>query len=210
MTVGALIDAGAPADAVIGALESLATGARFEVEKTKRSGIAASKFRVHLSTEPQKHRHLSHILKMIDASGIAARAKQNASAVFQKLGQAESTVHGVSIEKVHFHEVGAADSIADIVGACVALDLLNIDEIHCSAINVGSGNGDDGAWHAPDPSACDRQSIGRHFDLRARSSHGIDHSDRSRHRRDPSQQVSGAMPPMRISGIGHGAGGPRL
>ena len=66
MTVGALIDAGASSAAVIDALESLSTGARFEVEKTKRGGIAASKFKVHLSAEPQKHRHLSHILSIID------------------------------------------------------------------------------------------------------------------------------------------------
>ena len=59
--------------------------------------------------------------------------------MFQRLAEAEASVHGVSIEKVHFHEVGAADSIADIVGACVALDLLNVDEVCSSAINVGSG-----------------------------------------------------------------------
>lgn len=139
MTVGALIDAGASSAAVIDALESLATGARFEVEKTKRNGLAALKFKVHLNPEPQKHRHLKHILALIDQSSISARAKQNAAAVFQRLAEAESGVHGVSIEKVHFHEVGAVDSIADIVGACVALDLLNINEVCCSAINVGSG-----------------------------------------------------------------------
>src|ERR1035437_1744394 len=127
MTVGALLDAGAPSSAVIDALESLSTGARFEVEKTKRSGLAASKFKVHLSTDPQKHRHLSHILALLNRSRIHAKAKQHASAVFQRLGEAEDFVHGLSIEKVHFHEVGAADSIADIVGACVALDLLNVD-----------------------------------------------------------------------------------
>src|SRR6185437_4240515 len=62
-----------------------------------------------------------------------------ASAVFLRLGEAEAGVHGVPIERVHFHEVGAVDSIADIVGACVALDLLDISEVHASAINVGSG-----------------------------------------------------------------------
>src|SRR6185437_9187785 len=62
-----------------------------------------------------------------------------ASAVFLRLGEAEAGVHGVPIEKVHFHEVGAADSIADIVGACVALDSLDIESVFCSAINVGSG-----------------------------------------------------------------------
>jgi pyridinium-3,5-bisthiocarboxylic acid mononucleotide nickel chelatase len=153
MTVGALLDAGAPAEALIESLIALGTGARFEVEKTIRGGVTASKFRVHLDPGPAKHRHLHHILEMIDRAAIAARAKRNASAVFQKLGEAEAGVHGVEIKKVHFHEVGAADSIADIVGACVALDLLGIDEVHCSAINVGSGtvNTEHGLLPVPAP-----------------------------------------------------------
>src|SRR5579862_1852171 len=105
MTVGALVDAGAPAGALLEALESLGTGARYEIEKTARRGIAASKFRVHLEDAPQRPRHLAHILTMIDAAPIGARAKRNAAAVFQRLGHAEARVHGVPVEKVHFHEV---------------------------------------------------------------------------------------------------------
>ncbi len=138
MTVGALIDAGAPADAVIDALQSLNTPARFTVQKTRRAGIAASKFCVEAEPDA-RHRHLPHILQIIGRANLTARARQNASTVFQRLGEAEASVHGVPIEKVHFHEVGAIDSIADIVGACVALDLLDVDEVHASAINVGSG-----------------------------------------------------------------------
>ena len=139
MTVGALLDAGAPAEALIEALTALPTEARYTVEKTIRGGITASKFRVHIDSAPARHRHLGHILEMLDRAALPPRAKTNAAAVFQKLGEVEASVHGVDIAEVHFHEVGAADSIADIVGACVALDLLNIDEVHCSAINVGSG-----------------------------------------------------------------------
>ncbi len=139
MTVGALLDAGAPAGALIDALQSLDMGAEFEVEKTRRGGVTASKFRVIAPAEGHAHRHLKHILGMIEKAPLSDRAKQNASDVFRRLGDAEAQVHGVPIEKVHFHEVGAADSIADIVGACVALDLLGVDEIHVSAINVGSG-----------------------------------------------------------------------
>jgi uncharacterized protein (TIGR00299 family) protein len=144
MTVGALLDAGAPADALIDALLSLDTGARYEVEKTRRGGVTASKFRVILPEPPSSahahlHRHLKHILGMIDKAPISDRAKADSSRVFQRLGNAEAHIHGLPVEKVHFHEVGAADSIADIVGACVALDLLGIREIHTSAINVGSG-----------------------------------------------------------------------
>jgi pyridinium-3,5-bisthiocarboxylic acid mononucleotide nickel chelatase len=138
MTVGALIDAGADSIQLVRALEDLGTGAKFEVEKTKRRGIAASKFRV-IGGDSKGHRHLKHILEMIANSGISERAKQNAAAVFQRLGEAEAKVHAVSIEKVHFHEVGAVDSICDIVGACVGFDLLDIGAVYSSAVNVGSG-----------------------------------------------------------------------
>jgi uncharacterized protein (TIGR00299 family) protein len=205
MTVGALIDAGASSDGVIHALESLSIGARFEVEKTKRGGVAASKFKVHLSSEPQKHRHLSHILSIIDRSAIPGRAKQNASAVFQRLGEAEASVHGVSIEKVHFHEVGAADSIADIVGACVALDLLNVDEVCASAINVGSGTvmTEHGVLPIPAPATANLLA------------------GKPIYARGPAMELTtptgaaiaatlstgfGVLPPMRIASIGHGAG----
>jgi pyridinium-3,5-bisthiocarboxylic acid mononucleotide nickel chelatase len=152
MTVGALIDAGAPSQEVFSALDSLATGASFEVEKVKRRGITASKFHVRFE-EAKKHRHLSHILALLDRSALASGAKKNASAVFQKLAEAEALTHGVSIEKVHFHEVGAVDSICDIAGACVALDLLGIDAVHCSAINTGSGtvNTEHGVLPVPAP-----------------------------------------------------------
>jgi hypothetical protein len=153
MTVGALLDAGAPADALLDSLRSLDTGAQFEVEKTKRGGVTASKFRVIFEQHGHPHRHLKPILTMIDRAPISDRAKQNASNVFRRLGEAEAGVHGVPIEKVHFHEVGAVDSIADIVGACVALDLLDIGEIHTSAINVGSGtvNTEHGLLPVPAP-----------------------------------------------------------
>jgi len=153
MTVGALVDAGASAEALIESLNALPTGARYEVEKTIRGGITGTKFRVHPDPTPSKHRHLQTILELIDRAYIAPRAKTNASAIFQKLGEAEAGVHGVDVKRVHFHEVGAADSIADIVGSCIALDLLNIDEVHCSAINVGSGtvNTEHGLLPVPAP-----------------------------------------------------------
>jgi uncharacterized protein (TIGR00299 family) protein len=205
MTVGALIDAGASCVAVIDALESLSTGARFEIGKTMRSGLAASKFKVHLSSDPQKHRHLSHILALIDRAAISPKAKQNASAVFQRLGEAEAAVHDVSIEKVHFHEVGAADSIADIVGACVALDLLRVDEVCSSAINVGSGTvmTEHGVLPIPAPATANLLA------------------GKPIYARGPAMELTtptgaaiaatlatgfGALPPMRISSIGHGAG----
>lgn len=138
MTVGSLVDAGADGDALVAALQSLGTGASFRFEKVKRRGIAATKFHVD-GGEQKAHRHLPQILGMIDDADLPDGVRQRATAVFHRLAEAEAAVHGVPMEKVHFHEVGAADSIADIVGACLGLELLGIEEIHCSRINTGSG-----------------------------------------------------------------------
>jgi len=138
MTVGALADAGADQRAITRALEGLGTDATYEFAKVKRQGIGATKFRV-ATVETKRHRHLPAILKMIAGCEAPQRAKERAIAAFECLGSAEALVHQVPIDEVHFHEVGAAGSIADIVGACVALELLGIDEVVCSALNVGSG-----------------------------------------------------------------------
>jgi pyridinium-3,5-bisthiocarboxylic acid mononucleotide nickel chelatase len=138
MLVGALADAGASEAAIAAAIGSMEIGAQVSFEKVKRRGIGATKFHVQ-AEETKKHRHLPHILRMIEAAEMAAGAKRNAARVFQKLGEAEASVHRVPIEKVHFHEVGAADSIADIVGACLGLELLGVTAVACSAVNVGSG-----------------------------------------------------------------------
>lgn len=138
MTVGALLDAGADWHTLETALKSLQLDAGFRLFKTKRKGMAASKFCVDFS-EQKRQRHLPHIEKIIQGGELTARAKTNALAVFQRLAEAEAKAHDVAIERVHFHEVGAVDSICDIVGTCVGLDLLNVSEVHCSRINVGGG-----------------------------------------------------------------------
>lgn len=138
MTVGALLDAGADHDALFATLESLGTGATFRVEPVIRKGIGASKF--HVDVEVQKtHRHLPQIQRMINASAMTERAKQWALRIFDHLAEAEASVHRVPIEKVHFHEVGAVDSICDIAGAAIGLDLLGVESVTSSAINTGSG-----------------------------------------------------------------------
>ena len=138
MLVGELADAGADQNAIIAAINSLQAGAVVSFEKVKRNGIGATKYHVAVE-ESHVHRHLSHIVKLIEKAAIPSRARDNAIAIFRRLGQAEAEVHQVSIEKVHFHEVGASDSIADIVGVCVALDLLDVETVLCSPLNVGSG-----------------------------------------------------------------------
>lgn len=156
MTVGALVDAGADWNALKAALDSLNIGASVRIEKTKRRGIAASKFFVEFE-EQKKHRHLPHVEKIILAGELSENARKNALAVFRCLGEAESKAHNTPIEKVDFHEVGAVDSICDVVGACVALDLLGIEEIRSSRINVGSGtvNTEHGVMPVPTPATAE-------------------------------------------------------
>src|SRR6185437_5898832 len=156
MTVGALCDAGADWAAVESSLLSLNLAATFQLEKTKRKGMRASKFHVE-GGEQKAHRHLPHIEKIIQAGEATERAKQNALAVFRKLGEAEAKSHDVPIEKVHFHEVGAVDSICDILGACVALDSLEVGEVYASRINVGSGtvNTEHGLLPVPAPATAE-------------------------------------------------------
>ena len=152
MTVGALLDAGADRAALFAALNSLSTGAAFRVEPVKRKGIGASKF--HVDVDVQKtHRHLPDIQQMIDASSMSPQARQWALRIFDHLAEAESAVHRVPIEKVHFHEVGAVDSICDIAGAAIALDLLGVQVVTSSAINTGSGTviADHGMMPVPAP-----------------------------------------------------------
>jgi uncharacterized protein (TIGR00299 family) protein len=204
MLVGALADAGASAQRIVEGLSSLQTGAEFQFEKTVRCGIGATKFRVS-AVETKKHRHLPHILSMIQAAELPQRVKANAAAVFQRLGEAEAAVHQVPVEKVHFHEVGAVDSIADIVGACLGFELLGVEEIHCSAVNVGSGTvkTEHGVLPVPAPATAALlvgkpvYARGPELELTTPTGAAVAVALASRF---------GVLPPMRIEAVGYGAG----
>jgi hypothetical protein len=138
MLVGALADAGADTAALRDALAALNLGATYEFEKTARRGIAATKFRVQCGHE-HGHRHLAQILELIASAALPERARQNAASIFQRLAEVEARIHQEPVEHLHFHEVGAVDSISDIVGACLGFELLGVEEIYCSPLNLGSG-----------------------------------------------------------------------
>lgn len=139
MTLGALVDAGADLDQLNAAIRSLGLpNCHLTASEVKKRGFRAMQVTVEYEEE-HAHRHLSHILKLIDASILNDRQKDTASRVFQKLAEAEAKVHGTTVEKVHFHEVGAADSIADIVGTAVGLDMLAIEHIVASPVPTGCG-----------------------------------------------------------------------
>jgi len=139
MMLGALVDAGvnlAPLNAAIASLGLPAC--RLTAEEVKKNGFRAMQVRVEHPKE-HVHRHLHHITAMIEGSGLTGRQKQLARRIFTRLAEAEARVHGTTVEKVHFHEVGAADSIADIVGTAVGWDLLQMDRLVASPIPTGGG-----------------------------------------------------------------------
>lgn len=141
MTVGALLDAGASSDTIIAAVNNLGLdGVAVSVESVSKSGIKATKFNVDVDPEIlQPHRHLPDILNIIDAANIPNPVKKKAVHTFTLLGNAEAQVHGVPVDKVHFHEVGAADSIVDIIAANLALHDLGIECVICAPLVTGGG-----------------------------------------------------------------------
>ena len=138
MTLGALVDAGVDAAAIKSAIGSLGLPCELSFETVRRCGMRATYARVEAAPE-HVHRHLHHIEAIIDKSTLSPRQNELAKRIFQRLGEAEATVHGIEIKKVHFHEVGAVDSIVDIVGAAVGLDLLGVDRFESSPLPPGRG-----------------------------------------------------------------------
>lgn len=139
MTLGALLDAGVDLAVVSAGVESLGLpSCKLVTAEVKKHGFRATQLTVEHEPE-HKHRHLHHIDAMIDRSQLSDRQKELARRIFRRLAEAEAKVHGSTIEKVHFHEVGAVDSIADIVGAAIAWDLLGVDRIVASPIPTGTG-----------------------------------------------------------------------
>lgn len=140
MTLGALLDAGADLAAVQAGLDSLGLAhVKLSTAEVKKHGFRATHLKI--DHEPElAHRHLHHITAMIDKSSvITPRAKDLAKLIFTRIGEAEAKVHGTSIRQVHFHEVGAIDSIADIVGTAIAWDALDITGAAASPIPTGRG-----------------------------------------------------------------------
>jgi pyridinium-3,5-bisthiocarboxylic acid mononucleotide nickel chelatase len=139
MTLGALVDAGCSLETLRDELKELSVpGWTISSEKVWKNGMSATFVKV--ATEDQtRHRALSAILEILEKSKLTEQVRNNAAAIFRKLGEAEAAVHGVPVEKIHFHEVGAIDAIVDIVGACIGFEALGIEKFACSPLNVGGG-----------------------------------------------------------------------
>jgi uncharacterized protein (TIGR00299 family) protein len=139
MTLGALVDAGVDLSRVVAGVASLGLpSCKLVTKEVKKKGFRATQLTVEHQPE-HAHRHLSQIFKMIDTGLLSPRQRELAKRIFTRLAEAEAKVHGSTIEKVHFHEVGAVDSIADIVGSAIAWDLLKVDRIVASPVPTGTG-----------------------------------------------------------------------
>ncbi len=139
MLLGALVDAGLDVAVLQAEIAKLGLdGLALRAEPVKRGGLAGTKVHVK-ARHDHSHRSLSTIERIIAGSSLDERVKRDSAGVFRRLGEAEARAHAVPLEQVHFHEVGALDSIADIVGACAGLRALGIDRVCCSPINLGSG-----------------------------------------------------------------------
>ena len=139
MTLGALVDAGVELAELNAAVESLGLAdCRLLARQVNKRGFRATQVTVEYGPQPA-HRHLDQILRMIDHGRLTDRQKDLARRIFVRLAQAEAKVHGIAVEKVHFHEVGAADSIADVVASAVGWDLLGVERVVASAVPTGTG-----------------------------------------------------------------------
>ncbi len=139
MILGALVAAGVDAGRLTRKLK-LPGVSRYEIEfkSVTRAGLDAT--HAVVKTEPETHhRNLADILNIVNGSPLSDDVKERAAQIFTRLAAAEARVHNTSIERVHFHEVGATDAIVDIIGACIGFEMLGVEKFHSSALHTGSG-----------------------------------------------------------------------
>ena len=177
MVLGALLDAGLPIDELRGALGSLALdGADVSASRVLRAGVSATKFVVeehghhhhhdhehgheHGGHHHHPHRSLAEINALIDRSALSPAGQDRAKHLFHRLGEAEAAIHQIPLEKIHLHEVGALDSIIDIVGAVFAIDWFRADRIVSSPLNVGGGMVNSAHGHFPVPAPATVKLLG--------------------------------------------------
>lgn len=138
MTLGAFVSAGVRVDELISELAKLGlSGFELQASHAEHSGISATKIDV-VTSEQHVHRDLTEINRMIEGSALSATTKERAISIFRTIAIAEAKIHNTTLEKVHFHEVGAIDSLVDIVGAAICIEKLGIKAVYSSPVRLGS------------------------------------------------------------------------
>ena len=209
MTVAALVDAGADRAYLEEELTKIQLEPySLEWKRVNKSGISALKFDVLPNPDypPVHHRHYSEIVHMLQHAGFNERVAALSLAIFQSIGAAEAKIHGIPVERVHVHEVGAIDSIVDIVGVALALDSLQIERIYASPVPLGSGQVqiDHGMYPVPAPATLELMRglpiapTSFSFELTTPTGAGIISS--------LVDEFSKGLPPMIVESVGYGAG----
>ncbi len=140
MVLGAFVSAGLSVDELSKELRKLSIqGFELRASHVERSGIAAVKLDVVILDQPKYHRHLKDINEVIEKSELSNAVKDRAKKIFHEIAVAEAKVHNTTIEKIHFHEVGALDSIVDIVGSAICIEEFGVEKIYSSPVKLGSG-----------------------------------------------------------------------
>jgi uncharacterized protein (TIGR00299 family) protein len=205
MMIGALLDLGFSFDELKDKLEQLSLkGYRLSCQKCSRSGISAIKFDVE-AEHSHHHRGFTDIRRMIESSSLSSWVKEKSIEAFRKLAEAEGKIHGLPPEKVHFHEVGAVDSIIDIVGTMIALESFMPVQIFSSPVNVGQGTltCQHGVYPVPGPAA---QELLRNIPVFTNEVTGELTTPTGATLLATLVDSFGSRPAMKISGAGYGAG----
>jgi hypothetical protein len=158
MNLGAMIDLGIDKEFLINELNKLnVPGWELVVQKDQRHGITGTKVTVKQTRHEHIHRHLSDIEDIINSSALDIKTKELSLKIFMNIARAEATVHDIPIDHVHFHEVGAIDSIVDIVGAAICFNALNVEGVHVGTVELGSGfvNCEHGKLPVPAPATAE-------------------------------------------------------
>lgn len=205
MTLAALVDAGADLASIQAGIDSLGLPAcRLVASAVTKRGFRATQITVEHQPE-RVHRHLHHITAMIERSTLTPRASRLAIVVFTRLAEAEAKVHDTTIQKVHFHEVGAVDSIADIVGSAIGFDLLGVEQVVASPVPTGSGFVTIAHGRCSIPAPATGELL-RGVPLSSFSVEGELTTPTGAALLTTVAERFGPLPAMRISSIGYGAG----
>jgi pyridinium-3,5-bisthiocarboxylic acid mononucleotide nickel chelatase len=205
MFLAALLDAGIAPKRMLEQLKKISVGF-YEFKRTvaMRRGLAASRVEIR-DPGGHQHRHLAQIEKMISESTLSATVKERALKIFRKLGEVEAKLHNQPIEKVHFHEVGALDTILDVVGACVGIELLEIDQLISSPLNVGGGSVEAAHGTLPVPAPATAELL-KEIPIYSSGVEGELVTPTGAAIVSTLATSFGPLPAMKVSAIGYGAG----